>query len=174
MRAVALAIAGLVTACTGVIGQVGSDAPAVDARATAFDAVPDAAPDAAPDARPQPECEWGGAPGSCLSAQSCAALGDRTLESGTCAATLGCCIITPDVRDNPPIPAGWMLMKQADVTADMTSWAVMILHDHVDYPMFATTTMLFGDLTVMARVEWHAPDFQNSIVHRGVTLYQPI
>jgi hypothetical protein len=27
---------------------------------------------------------------------------------------------------------------------------------------------------VLARVEWHAPDFQNSAVHRGVTLYQPI
>ena len=26
----------------------------------------------------------------------------------------------------------------------------------------------------MARVEWHPPDFQNSIIHRGVTLYVPI
>jgi len=28
--------------------------------------------------------------------------------------------------------------------------------------------------TVLARVEWHPPDFQNSVVHRGVALYEPI
>jgi hypothetical protein len=32
---------------------------------------------------------------------------------------------------------------------------------------------VFGSLTVMARVEWHPPDFQNNVVHRGVTLYIP-
>ena len=56
----------------------------------------------------------------------------------------------------------------------MTTWAVSILRDPVTYPMFATTTKLFGTLNVLARVEWHPPDFQNSVVHRGVTLYVPI
>jgi hypothetical protein len=39
--------------------------------------------------------------------------------------------------------------------------------------MFSTAIMDFGTLMVMARVEWHPPDFQNSVVHRGVTLYEP-
>jgi hypothetical protein len=26
---------------------------------------------------------------------------------------------------------------------------------------------------VLARVEWHPPDFQNSVIHRGATLYVP-
>jgi hypothetical protein len=60
------------------------------------------------------------------------------------------------------------------VTTEMTQWAVDILHDPVTYPMFATTTRMFGDQFVLARVEWHPPDFQNGVVHRGVTLYVPI
>ena len=39
--------------------------------------------------------------------------------------------------------------------------------------MFSTTMMTFGTLLVMARVEWHPPDFQNCAIHRGVTLYVP-
>jgi hypothetical protein len=64
-------------------------------------------------------------------------------------------------------------MQQADVTSAMTTWAVMILDDPTDYPMFSTTTKVFGALTVLARVEWHPPDSNNETVHRGVTLYQP-
>jgi hypothetical protein len=41
------------------------------------------------------------------------------------------------------------------------------------YPMFSTAMQTFAGLLVMARVEWHPPDFQNAVVHRGVTLYQP-
>jgi hypothetical protein len=33
--------------------------------------------------------------------------------------------------------------------------------------------MAFGTLLVLALVEWHPPDFQNSAVHRGVTLFEP-
>jgi hypothetical protein len=65
-------------------------------------------------------------------------------------------------------------MTQSQVTADMTSWAVAILHDPFTYPMWSTTTRTFGALLVLARVEWHPPDFQNSIIHRGVTLYVPL
>jgi hypothetical protein len=65
-------------------------------------------------------------------------------------------------------------MQQSQVTADMTTWAVAILNDPVTYPMFSTTTKTFGTVAVLARVEWHPPDFQNSVVHRGVTLYVPL
>jgi hypothetical protein len=42
------------------------------------------------------------------------------------------------------------------------------------YPMFSTAMQTFGTLLVLARVEWHPPDFQNGVVHRGVTLYKQI
>jgi hypothetical protein len=102
------------------------------------------------------------------------ALGDHTSYPGYCPgpANIQCCIVTPSTANNPPVPAGWMLMAQAQVTAAMTAWAVMILDAPTAYPMFSETTMTFGTLLVLARVEWHPPDFQNSVVHRGVTLYE--
>jgi hypothetical protein len=105
----------------------------------------------------------------------CAALGDHTSVPGYCPgpADIECCTPTPDVADNPPVPAGWKLMAQTNVTPAMTAWAVMILNDPTDYPIFSTTMMTFGTLLVLARVEWHPPDFQNMTVHRGVTLYEP-
>jgi hypothetical protein len=106
----------------------------------------------------------------------CAAIPDYSPNPGYCPgpAEIQCCAKTPNVADNPPIPDGYKLMAQADVTPEMTAWAVDILHDPVDYPMFATALRTFGALTVLARVEWHPPDFQNDTVHRGVTLYEPI
>jgi len=74
---------------------------------------------------------------------------------------------------NPPIPSGYQLMRQLAVTQPMTAWAVAILRDPQKYPMFCLTVQSFGGLPVLARVEWHAPDFQNRAVHRGVTLYAP-
>ncbi len=120
-------------------------------------------------------CEVFGAPGACIAVSACAAMADHSSYAGHCAgpATVECCIDTPDVNDNPPVPAGWMLMPQAQVTAPMTTWAVMILNDPIGYPMFSTTIQAFGTQTVLARVEWHPPDFQNAVVHRGVTLYIP-
>ena len=73
--------------------------------------------------------------------------------------------------NNPPIPSGYVIMKQSQVTPEMTAWAVQILRNHTLYPMFSTITKLFGDLDIMARVEWHCPDFNNESVHRGVTLF---
>lgn len=125
------------------------------------------------DSGAKPECEWGGAPGKCATAPACAAIADHSSEPGSCSAGLACCIDTPDLADNPPIPAGYQLMMQSQVTPAMTSWAVAILHDHASYPMYATTTRLFGTLKVLALVEWHPPDFQNGVVHRGVTLFVP-
>ena len=75
---------------------------------------------------------------------------------------------------NPPIPSGYGLMKQLSVTPAMTAWAVKILGDPKKYPMFATVMQAFPGLNVLARVEWHSPDFQNHVVHRGVTLYAPV
>jgi len=148
----------LVVACSE--DRANPDAPALSV---------DAADDAA-----APACEWSGAPGTCMTAATCGAIPLHTAESGSCSAGLSCCIVTPNVADNPPIPAGYKLMMQSEVTPAMTSWAIMILHDPITYPMFSTTTMTFGTLAVLARVEWHPPDFQNGVVHRGVTLYEPI
>jgi hypothetical protein len=121
-------------------------------------------------------CEVFGAPGECIDVSACAALGDHSSYPNHCPgpASIECCIKTPSTADDPPIPAGWKLMQQSAVTPDMTTWAVAILHDPVTYPMFSTTIRVFGMLMVLARVEWHPPDFQNGVVHRGVTLYQPI
>ena len=55
----------------------------------------------------------------------------------------------------------------------VTAWAVEILNRPALYPIFSATLRTFGTQTVMARVEWHPPDFQNNAVHRGVTLYVP-
>src|SRR5260221_13579550 len=75
---------------------------------------------------------------------------------------------------NPPIASGYGLMKQLAVTQAMTAWAVEILRAPQKYPMFATVMRAFDGISVLARVEWHAPDFQNHAVHRGVTLYAPL
>jgi hypothetical protein len=111
-----------------------------------------------------------------MEVSTCATLAAHTSTPGYCPgpADIECCTLTPDVADNPPTPAGYELMMQADVTPAMTTWAVAILDDPTDYPMFATAVMTFGTLMVLARVEWHPPDFQNGAVHRGVTLYEPV
>lgn len=79
----------------------------------------------------------------------------------------------PSVAGDPPAPAGYQPLLQSQVTSAMTTWAVGILRDPSTYPMFSCTTQVFGPLTVLARVEWLPPDFQNSVVHRGVVLYEP-
>jgi hypothetical protein len=155
-----------------------ADAPAGEGDAQPTDALPagdDAATSDAAGDTGTPECAPYGAPGQCISTTGCAALGDHTSYAGYCPgpADIECCIVTPSTADNPPVPAGWMLMQQAQVTTDMTTWAVTILDDPTTYPMFSTTTKLFGALEVLARVEWHPPDFNNETIHRGVTLYEP-
>lgn len=95
-----------------------------------------------------------------------------------------CCSLKPAVDSNPPMPAGWRLMPQSDVTKNMTAWAVDMLHDVARFALFDFSVSRFeGDswsapgelaLDVLARVEWHPPDFNNAAVHRGVTLYVPI
>ena len=146
---------------SGSGGQSGSS----DAGAPA-----DANADAAPTT-----CTVFGAPGLCVTTDECTALGSHSSYPGKCAgpADIECCIKTPSVADNPPVPAGYKLMQDSQVTPDMTTWAVMILNDPVTYPMFSTAKKTFGTLMVLARVEWHPPDFQSSVVHRGVTLYVP-
>jgi hypothetical protein len=180
MEAFRLAAAALL-AIAGCGGHRASGAPADlsgaivgDLGDGALDALPPADSGAA-DLGPI-GCEWGGAPGVCLALTACAAIADHSSEAGSCPGptSIQCCIVTPDVADDPPVPAGYQLMAQAQVTAAMTTWAVAILDDPTDYPMFATTTQTFGTQLVLARVEWHPPDFQNSVVHRGVTLYVPI
>jgi hypothetical protein len=120
-------------------------------------------------------CQWSGAPGTCITTADCAAMPGYTSEPGSCPGptNIQCCIVTPNVANNPPTPTGYKLMQQSMVTPEMTTWAVMILNDPATYPMFSTAMMTFGAQPVLARVEWHPPDFNNSAVHRGVTLYIP-
>jgi hypothetical protein len=157
------ALVALLVACSD--DRANPDGAAPDAPIPSVDAADDAAAN---------DCQWSGAPGMCMTFAVCYTIADHTAEMGSCTAGLACCIVTPNVANNPPIPSGYKLMMQSEVTPAMTSWAVMILHDPITYPMFSTTTMMFGTLLVLARVEWHPPDFQNSAVHRGVTLYEPI
>ena len=128
-----------------------------------------------------------GQPGICLSDAECASLPAfaPAAPSGVlvrCEESQSgvCCMMRPDVASNPPVPSGWRLMSQADVTANMTEWAVDILRD---VPRFALFDVNVGRFPlpppdhavlqpVLARVEWHPPDFNNEAVHRGVTLYQ--
>ncbi len=155
-------------ACGGTSSSVDardSDAPiAIDA---GLDAVPDATASA---------CAPFGAPGDCITTAACAAQGGHTSYPGYCPGPtdVQCCIVTPSTANNPPFPAGYRLMMQSEVTAEMTTWAIDILRDPVTYPMFATTTRTFGALEVLARVQWHPPDFNNGAIHRGVTLFVPI
>ncbi len=160
--------------------EAGGDASSVDARGPDGGAIDASGMDAGADG----EGLDGGGPcfvstdgvsGQCSSVAACTALGGHTSTPGYCPgpANIECCTLSPDVADNPPVPAGWQLMPQSAVTPAMTTWAVAILNAPTAYPMFSTTTMTFGALMVLARVEWHPPDFQNSVVHRGVTLYEP-
>ncbi len=150
--------------------------PPVDSGVTSKDAGDATSPVEAGDAQVDAGngCSYEGAPGECISTSACAGMSDHTSFPNLCPgpADIECCVVTPSTADNPPVPAGWVLMMQSEVTTAMTNWAVMILDDPADYPMFSTTMMAFGSLLVMARVEWHPPDFQNAAIHRGVTLYQ--
>lgn len=114
--------------------------------------------------------------GRCIATASCSSMAGLSSSPGHCPgpADIQCCAPTPDLATNPPIPSGYRLMMQSEVTPAMTDWAVAILHDGATYPMFSTPTMTFGVQLVLARVEWHPPDFQNAVVHRGVTLYVPV
>ena len=156
-------------------GATGADAGA-DASAGADSSTDAHAPDADTDGGDGCFVSTDGVSGECMTVTACTALGNHSSVPGYCPgpSDIECCTLTPNVADNPPVPAGWELMAQADVTPAMTTWAVAILDAPTTYPMFSTTMMTFGTLTVMARVEWHPPDFQNSAVHRGVTLYQPV
>jgi hypothetical protein len=82
------------------------------------------------------------------------------------------CPRKPEVAANPPVPAGWVQVKDAKVTPEMATWAAEIVNHGKSYPMCSSTLQTFGVATILARVEWHPPDFNVDTVHRGVTLYE--
>ena len=167
MRRTMVSILSLIVLCAACGSKSGAPD---DAAAAAMDLAM-----AASDAGAGNACQWSGAPGTCITTSACAAMPGYSSEPGSCPgpSTIQCCIVTPSVANNPPTPTGYKLMQQSMVTPEMTNWAVMILQDPVTYPMFSTAMMTFGAQPVLARVEWHPPDFNNSAVHRGVTLYIP-
>jgi hypothetical protein len=184
------ALALTIAACSGE-GSLAADAaadavvcPGPASDAAEADAPPDAGTpvgdDGGTDGGAEPDagvvqCSVNGNPGQCMDATACAGLPAFGPVSGYCPgpAAIQCCVLTPSTANNPPVPSGWTLMQQSQVTAEMTTWAVDLLHAPVTYPIWTTALRTFGALTVMARIEWHPPDFQNSAVHRGVTLYVP-
>jgi hypothetical protein len=195
MRALVLvtSIAAIAAGCSSSAGAPAPETTAdsgVDANGTPSDAGKrdagrsggrDAAGRVGADSGPDTEdagmpCSVDGDPGQCMTVPECAALGDHISTPDYCPgpADIECCTLTPNVADNPPTPAGYMLMSQSDVTSAMTAWAVSILNDPSMYPLFSTATKTFGTQKVLALVEWHPPDFNNSAVHRGVTLFEPI
>lgn len=82
------------------------------------------------------------------------------------------CPRKPEVAANPPVPVGWVQVKDAKVTPEMATWAAEIVNHGKSYPMCSSTLQTFGTATILARVEWHPPDFNVDAVHRGVTLYE--
>ncbi len=115
-----------------------------------------------------------GAAGACIETSACASLGGHVSTPGLCAgpANVACCTEEPHVETRPP--AGWVGVPQAHVTSEMTAWALMVVASPGAYPMGSKTTRAFGRRQVMARVEWHPPDLGHGVVHRGVTLYEPV
>jgi hypothetical protein len=83
------------------------------------------------------------------------------------------CPRKPEVAANPPVPAGWVQVHDSVVTPEMAAWAAEVVNKRKAYPMCSSTTRAFGAVTILARVEWHPPDFNVPKVHRGVTLYEP-
>jgi hypothetical protein len=130
--------------------------------------------DASAEAGAADECSVEGNAGQCLLVSTCADMAGYSSIPGYCPGPedIQCCTAAASLSNNPPTPAGYQIMQQSEVTAAMTAWAVEMLDDPTDYPMFSTATMAFGDITVLALVEWHPPDFQNDTIHRGVTLFE--
>jgi hypothetical protein len=83
------------------------------------------------------------------------------------------CPRRPEAAANPPVPAGWVQIRDSLVTPEMAAWAAEIVKNRTTYPMCSSTRRSFGAVTILARVEWHPPDFNVRKVHRGVTLYEP-
>ena len=80
----------------------------------------------------------------------------------------------PDVSHaNPPPPANTQILRDQDVTAAMSQWAVAVLHDS-SVPLFGVVRSKLDGVALVARKEWHVPDFQNSAWHHGVTLYRDL
>ena len=127
------------------------------------------------------QCNADGNLGQCMSVSTCQGLPDFQAVPGYCPQLpqeVECCVLIPNTSMNPPVPLGWALMQQAAVTSQMTQFAVALLNDPESLPMFSQLVEFFvypnttTIVPVLGRVEWHPPDFNNEVVHRGVTLYQ--
>ena len=114
----------------------------------------------------------------CLLALLAAGCGGAAPEEGRAPAFAvpivapGACPKKPEVAANPPVPTGWVQVKDAKVTPEMAAWAAEIVNHGKTYPMCSSTLQTFGAMPILARVEWHPPDFNVDAVHRGVTLYE--
>lgn len=83
----------------------------------------------------------------------------------------------PDPSQNPPPPANWRYMPQSDVTPAMTTWSIHLLNDTADWPGPPPYTLIpnvIDGKAIKAQVQSHPPDAQNPIVHRGISLFEPV
>jgi hypothetical protein len=112
--------------------------------------------------------------GSCIDTATCTSTDNHVSTPGLCGGppNVSCCTEAPRAEIHPP--AGWNSVPQTRVTGDMYSWALSIVGSPAAYPMGSKTTQVFGAREVMARVEWHPPNLGHGVMHRGVTLYEPL
>ena len=140
----------------------------------------DLAPDGAtiiPDAAPIPDggCEVSGAPGACISTTDCAAMASHTSYAGLLSRPRVDRMLHRHTEHQQLFAAALRLgALHGQGVGGHDGVGGDDLNDPTHYPMFSTTTKTFGAQLLLARVEWHPPDFQNGIVHRGVTLYQQV
>jgi hypothetical protein len=115
-----------------------------------------------------------GVSGTCVDTTACTSAGGHLATPGLCGGppNVSCCTEEPRAETHPP--AGWNSIPQTRVTRDMYLWARSIVESPTEHPMGSKTTQFFGSHEVMARVEWHTPNQGHVVMHRGVTLYEPL
>lgn len=73
----------------------------------------------------------------------------------------------------PAPPAGYVSMRDKDVTQELAAWAKELLGDRT-FGTGQTRTRTFGNKDVLARIEVHPPSQRIDHPHRGVSLFAPV
>jgi hypothetical protein len=77
----------------------------------------------------------------------------------------------PNLGDPPPPLPGFQILKDSEVTPELTAFAVEVLNGTT--PLHGTVSRSVP-FTVLARVETHPPGPRNPAPHEGVTLYRSL
>jgi hypothetical protein len=76
-----------------------------------------------------------------------------------------------NLGDPPPPLPGFQILKDSEVTPELTAFAVEVHRGNT--PLHGTVTRSFP-YAVLARVETHPADARNPVMHEGVTLYRGV